>query len=76
MASIVSAQVTVFVDAHPDQEEKLLMPDLGGAVRVKDVPALYVREKLVVPLDVSLFPAEVTEMDTPVAGLDEFTVST
>ena len=27
--------MTVFVDAHPDQEEKSLMPDLGGAVRVK-----------------------------------------
>jgi hypothetical protein len=38
LESIVSAHVTVFADAHPDQEEKLLMPDLAGAVRVNDSP--------------------------------------
>jgi len=40
--------VTAAVDAHPDHEEKVLMPTRAGAVRVKEEPELYAREKLVV----------------------------
>jgi hypothetical protein len=35
----VTAQVTVVADAHPDQEEKELMPTVAGAVSVNEEPA-------------------------------------
>jgi hypothetical protein len=37
LAFIVTSQVTVL--AHPLHEEKLLLPELAGAVTVTDVPA-------------------------------------
>jgi hypothetical protein len=44
----VIAQVTVLVEAHPDQEEKTLEPTMAGAVSVNEAPKSSVWEKLVV----------------------------
>jgi hypothetical protein len=73
---IVTLQVTV-VDVHPPlQETNVLPPALAGAVRVTDVPELYVRVKLVLPLAAPLLSAGETVMVAPLAGVVESTVST
>jgi hypothetical protein len=75
-AFIVTLQVTVLAVVHPLHEEKLLTPEVAGAVRVTDDPELYESVKLVFPLVVPLLSAGETVMATPLAGLTEFTVST
>ena len=76
LALIVKLQVTV-VDVHPPlHEEKAFPPDVVGAVSVTDVPASYVRVKLVLPFATLLISAGETVIATPLAGVAEFTVST
>ena len=72
----VMLHVTVLAVVQPVHEEKMLAPEVAGAVRVTAVPALYVREKLVDPLAALLLSAGETVMATPLAGLAEFTVRT
>jgi hypothetical protein len=76
LALIDTVQVTVVEEAHPLHEAKVLLPEVAGAVSVTDVPALYVRVKLVLPLVALLLSAGVTVTATPLAGLVEFTVRT
>ncbi len=45
-----TVHVALAAEVHPAQDEKLLPLAVEGAVRVIDVPELYVRVKLVVPL--------------------------
>jgi hypothetical protein len=68
--------VRVLVDVQPVHEEKVLPPELAGAVKVTVVPELYVRVKLVEPLAALLLSAGETVMATPLAGSTESTVRT
>jgi len=76
LAVIDTVQVTVLAEVQPVHEEKVLLPEVEGAVKVTEVPELYVRVKLVVPLAALLLSAGETVMATPLAGLVESTVRT
>jgi hypothetical protein len=72
----VTVQVTVLAVAHPVHELNGSLPAEAGAVSVTEEPESYVRVKDVDPAVAPLLSCGVTPMDTPVAGLAEFTVST
>ena len=76
LAPNVTVQVTVLALAQPVHEVNVLLPEVVGAVSVTEVPDLYVRVKLVVPLLALLLSAGETPIATPLAGSAEFTVST
>jgi hypothetical protein len=40
LAFIATVQVTVVEEVHPLHEEKLLLPEVAGAVNVTDAPVL------------------------------------
>jgi hypothetical protein len=76
-ASISTVQVAPAAVVHPVHAENTVpfVPDAFGAVIVTDVPWLYVRVKLVLPLPVALLSAGATVIATPLAGSTELTVS-
>jgi hypothetical protein len=76
LAVIDTVQVTVLAEVQPVHEEKVLLPEVAGAVSVTVVPELYVRVKLDVPFPALLLSAGETVMATPLAGLVESTVRT
>ena len=71
----VTLQVTVLEVVQPVHDEKMFAPEVAGAVRTTEVPELYIRVKLVEPLPLPLLSAGKTAIATPLAGLDESTVS-
>jgi hypothetical protein len=71
-----TVHVTVLAVVQPVQEEKVLLPDVEGAVSVTDEPELYVRVKLVIPLLAPLLSAGATVIATPLAGVLESTANT
>jgi len=75
-AFIVTLQVTDVAVVQPAHELKWWEPAAAGAVRVIDVPALYVRVKLAFPFAAPLLSAGATVMETPEVGLVVFTVRT
>ena len=76
LAVIDTVQVTVLAEVQPVHEEKVLLPEVAGAVSVTVVPELYIRVKLVVPFAALLLSAGETAIVTPLAGSVESTVST
>jgi len=50
LAFIVTLQVTVVADVHPDHELKLLFPAVAGAPKTIVVPELSVSVNVVVPV--------------------------
>jgi hypothetical protein len=74
LAVIATVQVTVLLLVQPVHEEKLLPPEVAGAVSVTDVPELYVSVKLVVPVVLPPLSAGEAPIATPLTGLVEFTV--
>lgn len=75
LAFSVTVQVAPFELPQPDHDENVLAPAVPGAVRDTEVPALYVRTKPVLPEDRALLSAGEALMATPLAGVDELTVS-
>ena len=76
LAFIVTVHTVPDVESHPVQLEKLLPPEVDGAVRLTEVPSLYVRVNGVVPLPALLMSVGLTAICAPLAGFVEFTVST
>jgi hypothetical protein len=74
LAKAVTVQVTPLEVVQPVQDKNELPPTVGGAVRVTDAPAEYVRVKPVEPLAAPLTSGCETPMETPLAGFVELTV--
>ncbi len=66
--------MALVAEVQPVQDEKLLPLAVDGAVRVIEVPELYVRVKLVFPLPWLELSAGDTVIATPLAGFVELTV--
>ena len=71
----VTLHVTVLDVVQPVQEEKVFPLAVEGAVRMICVPELAVTVKPVEPFRAALLPFSVYEIETPVEGLAELTVS-
>jgi hypothetical protein len=73
---IVTVQVSADACVHPLHDWKELALEVAAVVSVTEVPALYVRVKVVVPPAALLLSAGLTAMVAPLEGEVELTVST